>query len=272
MVFTRRSTRRRVSFRRKTFRRRPSRAPRRSRSKLPLRVKVNRIQRKLNDNITEDWYFQQYDRSILVDPLSIYPDIQNLCEPNFWTRTFAVFGTADLEQKDKIRWLSTRMNLRFSLQRATAARTFKVHCFIVKLRPAAKAQFPGGIVAAGFIDGQTHKRNTANAGLAQNNQIMLNPEFFHVIKKWVFQYGSVMDGAPIIPADYSSSNRNFIWKRRMNHMLKAPIDDWKSLVVQDIPLSMQYTMLTWVSSTDNQAIGAWPTVQVQAMHKVQSAN
>lgn len=271
MVFVRRTRRsfartRKVRFSSSYRRKRVSKGPAKPGT---LRAKVNRIARKLNSVVTLDFYKAFIDRAIIQDPASVYPDVYSISVPNSWFRTFGAVGTTDLEAKDKIKWLSSHLNLRFSLASATVSASYIIHSYMVTLKPAGKAQFPSGIVITGFSDDVTHIRNTTGGG---NNQIFLNPEFFTIHKRWIFQIGSKMDGVNVVNTDYHSSYRTINYVLKTNHMLKAPIDTWKTLVTLDLPLSQQHYLLTWCQSTDGTVVVSNPRIQMQWLHKIQSAN
>lgn len=221
--------------------------------------------RMLRDTVQYDHY--QLAGTSQLPQNGVYPYWYSVLDPLSWTRVFDVLGTTDLESKTKVRLLTMKTNLRFSLEGSSADESYIVHAFLVGLHRAGKVIFPTGMANGNFLVGTTHTSNDTN------NQVMLNPQIFRTYKSWRFQLGSKADGTTTAVTTYGSSYRNFSFTMRMDKLLSSCIDSWKSMNSVDLPVTNQLYLMVFATSTDDKVTPLGnPQIQFQHTFTIRSAN
>lgn len=234
-------------------------------TKMPLRKLVAANVRAIRSLTTRDTYYIRSTSNIPQN--GVYPAWDTLIDPVNWTRTFGLFGTTALEQKDKIMVKSMNLDLRFSLEGAAADQSFKIYCYVVGFHREAKNLFPTGMSNLGFANGQTHLSYDVH------NLLVLNREIFRVHKSWVFQLGSKMDGAVNAVTEYATSYRNFSYRKALKMNIGDHIQTWKAKTGAELVQTQQLYLMTFCTSTDDKVTPlANPQLQFQATFTLESAN
>lgn len=255
---------RRPVVRRRIVKKRAYTRPARKPTVRKLAGQVQKIQKQIKTVTATDTY--DISGTTGMPQNGVYPWFVALTSPATWSRTFGLFGTSDLENKERVKLNSITMRLKFSMNGATG-KAHKVHAYVVSLTKQGKAVFPTGLTNGGFTVGQTH---IANDGL---NQVMLNKELFRIHKTWTFIIGTIVDGAGNAITDIPDSCREFRWFKATNFMIENTLETWKTQVDGDLPVSHQlYLMVYSTVTTGYNNPFTNPQLDYQVLYRISSGN